>query len=242
MKDRASLIKVYVDNGIFDLNEIREDYNSFDSGGPLKSKSNSEYRVEYAALENNLPYNDVKPGQEGLQTYNNQMYNHREEEAMYEYLRTKGVPHTQASAIMGNISVESFLDPRIKQIGGSGEGLIQATDPDRKERFKNFKGDVYMFGSGLDPETQRQLDFIVNEGLNKFTSGEWRHNHKISRARDARKKFINTEDLIEASDIFTENYLRPGKPHLERRREMTEYFNSKYNTYKNRENKLFLFK
>lgn len=42
---------------------------------------------------------------EGRKTYESKLYNHKEEAAMYSYLRSRGVPHVQASAIMGNIAV-----------------------------------------------------------------------------------------------------------------------------------------
>lgn len=107
MKDRAELINIYVKAGITDLGEIRKDYNNFGDGGPVG---------------------------EGIATYNHPRYNHKEEAAIYSYLREKGVPHTQTSAIMGNIAVESMLDPHITQIGGGGGyGLIQATDQPRKK-------------------------------------------------------------------------------------------------------------
>lgn len=35
MKERSDLIKLYINNGIYNLEEIKKDYNSFDSGGPL---------------------------------------------------------------------------------------------------------------------------------------------------------------------------------------------------------------
>ena len=37
MKDRASYIKLMVENGIYNLNSIRTIYNSFAEGGPIKA-------------------------------------------------------------------------------------------------------------------------------------------------------------------------------------------------------------
>lgn len=37
MKDRASYIKLMVENGIYNLNSIRTIYNSFAGGGPIKA-------------------------------------------------------------------------------------------------------------------------------------------------------------------------------------------------------------
>lgn len=165
----------------------------------------------------------------GLETYNHPKYNHTEEAEMYSYLRSRGVSHIQASSVMGNIAVESMLNPEITQIGGGGGyGLIQATDRSRKNAFINYDGQPYEFGSNISPETQRQLDYIIDKGLNTQTRGEWRGNHNIGRASVARRKFLEATDVNKASTIFTENYLRPGKPHTKRRKSMSNYFNDNY--------------
>lgn len=165
----------------------------------------------------------------GLATYNHPKYNHAEEAEMYSYLRSRGVPHVQASAIMGNIAVESMLNPEITQIGGGGGyGLIQATDRSRKKAFINYDGQPYEFGSNISPETQRQLDYIIDKGLNTQTRGEWRGNHNIGKASVARRKFLEATDVNKASTIFTENYLRPGKPNTKRRKSMSNYFYDNY--------------
>ena len=170
-----------------------------------------------------------KPVGEGLYTYNHPKYNHDEEAYIYSYLIGKGVPHTQASAIMGNLAVESMLDPHISQIGGGGGyGLIQATDKARKKSFMNYNGQPYEFGSKLDPETQRQLDYIIDKGLNTYTTGEWRRTKNIRGARQAREAFLSAKDVETASNIFTDSYLRPGKPHRKRRLSMSNFFNRKY--------------
>lgn len=217
MRDRADLIKLYVSNGITSLDAIKKEYNSFGDGGPIG---------------------------EGNKTYKHPKYNHKEEGSIYSYLRGRGVPHTQAVAIMGNIAVESMLDPYTSQIGGGGGyGLIQATDKARKDSFINYDGQPYEFGSKLDPETQRQLDYIVDKGLNTYTIGEWKKVKGTFGARDARKKFLSETDVNRASDLFTRSYLRPGKPHTERRQSMSSYYDNKYkNPFENEYNNSFLFK
>lgn len=202
MQERADLIKLCVSNGITNIGNIRKYYNSFDGGGPVG---------------------------EGQKTYNHPKYNHKEEADMYSYLRSRGIPHVQASAIMGNIAVESMLNPEITQIGGGGGyGLIQATDRSRKNAFINYDGQPYEFGSNISPETQRQLDYIIDKGLNTQTRGEWRGNDNIGRASVARRKFLEATNVNKASKIFTENYLRPGKPHTKRRKSMSNYFYDNY--------------
>lgn len=213
MQQRADLIKLYVGNGVTSLDAIKKGYNSFNEGGPVG---------------------------EGNETYKHPDYNHKEEGSIYSYLRSRGVPHTQASAIMGNIAVESYLNPNISQIGGGGGyGLIQATDKARKKSFINYDGQPYEFGSKLDPETQRQLDYIVDKGLNTYTIGEWKKVKGTSGARDARRKFLSETDINKASDLFTRSYLRPGKPHKVRRQSMSSFYDEKY---KNPFESAFLFK
>lgn len=200
-----------------DLNDeewIKQNYtvpNYFKSGGLLKTSSNDE------------------PKGKGTSTYNHPKYNEEEESHIYSYLREKGVPHVQSVAIMGNIAVESLLNPHISQIGGGGGyGLIQATDQPRKNNFINYDGQPYEFGSKLDPETQRQLDYIIDKGLNTYTIGEWKKVKGTSGARDARKKFLSESSVDKASDLFTRSYLRPGKPHKERRQSMSMFYDEKY--------------
>jgi hypothetical protein len=184
------------------------------------------------------------PVGDGQKTYNHPKYNHTEEKDIYSYLRYRGVPHIQSAAIMGNIAVESMLDPHISQIGGGGGyGLIQATDKARKDSFINYDGQPYEFGSKLDPETQRQLDYIVDKGLNTYTTGEWKKVKGTSGARDARKKFLSETNVNKASNLFRRSYLRPGKPHSERRQSMSAFYNEKYtNPFENEYNNAFLFK
>ena len=186
----------------------------------------------YSRRHNYVDSNELEDGGptgSGKNVYNSSLYNHKEESKMYSYLREQGVPHTQAAAIMGNIAVESYLNPKISQIGGGGGyGLIQATDPARKNSFINYVGQPYSFGSGLSQESQRQLDYIVKKGLDTYTVGEWRKVQGTAGARDARKKFLETNNIKKASDLFTDSYLRPGKPHKERRQDMTKYYDNKY--------------
>lgn len=42
MKDKSDLIKLYIDNGIYSLEEIKKDYNKFDEGGDTKEDSTSK--------------------------------------------------------------------------------------------------------------------------------------------------------------------------------------------------------
>lgn len=223
----------YVTNGHFGLKGL--DYYRYVGTPELIQQWTDEYNSKKAFGGRILDGTEEEqtttglPVGAGLATYSHPKYNHAEEAEMYSYLRSRGVPHVQASAIMGNIAVESMLNPEITQIGGGGGyGLIQATDRSRKKAFINYGGQPYEFGSNISPETQRQLDYIIDKGLNSQTKGEWRGNHNIGRASVARRKFLEATDINKASKIFTENYLRPGKPHTKRRKSMSNYFNDNY--------------
>lgn len=176
--------------------------------------------------KNNKQQTQTAPGDSA--TLNNPRYNSAREKAMYDYVRGRGVGAVQAAGLMGNLAVESWLNADLKQVGGPAYGLMQAEGP-RQKAYRTYNEVPYLFGSNLTPEEQQQLDYIIDKGLNTQTSGEWRHGKGYNKAAAARQAFLQTTDTQTASDIFTNNFLRPSKPHLARRRAMTEYFNDKYN-------------
>lgn len=162
-------------------------------------------------------------------TLNNPRYNRDAEDRIYAYLRDEGLSHSQASAFMGNIAVESLLNADINQEkGGPARGLLQ-TEPDRYRKLQKYDEVPYKFGTGLTPDEQHQLDYFINKGVKNYTSGEWgRENYngkKYKSARDARKDFNDPNRTAqELSDILMKSYFRPGKPQEWRRDKMTDYF------------------
>lgn len=160
------------------------------------------------------------------ETLNSPLYNSKNEAAMYRRLREKNLNNAQASALLGNLSIESYLNADLKQRKGPAYGIMQAEGA-RQKAMRNYDY-IYEFGSGLSPEEQQQLDYIINEGMHKDTPGEWRYGKGYSTAKSARKDFLNTEDVNRASSIITNNFLRPGKPHTERRKAMSNYYYDKY--------------
>lgn len=162
-------------------------------------------------------------------TINSKKYNAEQVNPMYDYLRENGLTNEQASGILGNIAVESYLNADMKQIKGPAYGLIQAEGP-RKKAMLEYNETPYSFGSGLSPEEQQQLDYIIDKGVQNYTPGEWGMSG-FSGARQARNAFLNIKTTRRASDIITRNYLRPSKPAYDRRRKMSEYY---YNTQKER--------
>lgn len=163
------------------------------------------------------------------ETINSKKYNAEQVNPMYDYLRENGLTNEQASGILGNIAVESYLNADMKQIKGPAYGLIQAEGP-RKKAMLEYNETPYSFSSGLSPEEQQQLDYIINKGIKKYTQNEWGKTG-YSGARKAREAFLNADTVRKASDIITRNYLRPGKPAYARRRKMSDFY---YNTQKER--------
>lgn len=162
-----------------------------------------------------------------INTLKNPKYNKDAENRIYDYLRYRELSHNQASALMGNIAVESLLNADINQEkGGPAKGLLQ-TESDRYRKLQQYNEVPYEFGTKLTPSEQHQLDYFINKGVKNYTSGEWgRKGYKS--ARDARKAFNNpNKSAQELSDILMRNYFRPGKPQEKRRDRMTDYFDNK---------------
>lgn len=199
LSDKARMINLAVRSGITDLRDIQEVYNTYAEGGPVGDKD----------------------------TLNSPLYNSKQEKAMYNYLVDRGLSEERAAGILGNLAVESYLNADMHQKkGGPAYGLIQA-EAGRQKAMRTFNDVPYQFGSKLSPEEQQQLDYIIEKGINSYTPGEWGRKG-YSGAREARKAFLNAPDVNTASDIFTYNYLRPGKPAVNRRRVMSQYYYEKY--------------
>ena len=162
-------------------------------------------------------------------TINHQKYNAEQVNPMYDYLRESGLTNEQASGLLGNLAVESYLNADMKQANGPAYGLMQA-EGSRKKAMLAYNRTPYSFGSGLSPEEQQQLDYIIDKGIQNYTPGEWGKSG-FNGARHARNAFLNAKTTRRASDIITNNFLRPGKPNLNRRRVMSDYY---YNTQKER--------
>lgn len=125
-------------------------------------------------------------------------------EQILQGLLQRGFPAHVAQGIVGNIAVESGFNPGINEIAplvpGSrgGFGLFQHTGPRRRalEAFASQTGRPL-----ADIDTQ--LDFVMQElGTTE------------KAAADALRGARTTE---EAARIFSEKFLRPGIPHLDRR-------------------------
>ena len=119
-------------------------------------------------------------------------------------LLSRGFPRHIAQGILGNFEVESGFNPGINEISptvpGSrgGFGLAQWTGPRRREleAFAQSSG-------GPVGSVDTQLDFLLQElGTTERRAGE---------------ALRGTKTAEEAARVFSEQFLRPGTPNIDRR-------------------------
>ncbi|MDE0590418.1 phage tail tip lysozyme [Halocynthiibacter sp. C4] len=126
------------------------------------------------------------------------------EREVIQGLIARGVPEHIAYGIGGNISVESGFNSGINEINpvveGSrgGFGLNQWTGP-RRTQLEAFAADLGVAPDDMDA----QLDFTLWELLNTE-----------KRAAEA---LFSASTPEEAARIYSDQFLRPGIPHLDRR-------------------------
>jgi hypothetical protein len=123
----------------------------------------------------------------------------------------RGIPLHIAQGMVANMMVESRLDPGINEIApivpGSrgGYGLNQWTGP-RRRQFEEFAQER---GASFD-DLNTQLDFTLWE-LQNTERGAW-------------NALQGADDPVEAARIYSERFLRPGIPHLDRRLDYARQF------------------
>lgn len=116
----------------------------------------------------------------------------------------RGMPAHVAKGAVANMIVESRLDTGINEVkplvSGSrgGFGLNQWTGP-RRRQFEAFAQER---GKPLD-DLDAQLDFTVWELENTEKS--------------AANKLYATDNVADATRVYSDNFLRPGIPHMDRR-------------------------
>jgi len=111
------------------------------------------------------------------------------------YLIDNGFSKINASAITGNILVESKGDPLAIGDNGQSFGLSQWRD----SRFTDLKG----FTNGKWKSKDKQLSFLIHELKGK--------------EKTAYKKLKETKGLQESTIVFCNYYHRPSIPHMKKR-------------------------
>ncbi|MDB4941266.1 MAG: peptidase [Labilithrix sp.] len=100
---------------------------------------------------------------QALETYAN-------EQPAFDYFRLKGLTAEQSAGIVGNLDVESGLDPTIVQKGGPGRGIAQWSAGGRWDSTAGDNVKSYAAAQGKSATSlQLQLDFIWFE-LTSFPS------------------------------------------------------------------------
>lgn len=141
---------------------------------------------------------------------------------IYSMLVDRGFSDVAAKGILGNMFQESKFDPDVYQrldddSTGKGRGLLQwesggrfDTDPLNLIDFANKQEK-----SWKDPEVQ--LDFMIAEMDKSAKIGAEsaaRQNYEYDKARTMMNQAKTPE---EAAKIFSDLYLKPGKPHMDTR-------------------------
>lgn len=136
---------------------------------------------------------------------------------MAKAAKARGFNTNQTAAIIGNLYHESKLNPAQKQYGqGSGRGLAQYAKGDKRYEYMKKKSDI---NNKNVNDTSFQFNHILDEMLHsdpKITSNAWL-GHKNQQ------DFLNTDDLQQATRMVSNKFLRPGKPQIKKRENISEY-------------------
>ena len=133
-----------------------------------------------------------------------------------KHLQTKGLNAKEIAALMGNIAVESgyTFDPAVTQKGKRSDpayGLFQF-DPRGQGLYKPYQ--EYLKDKKTEDSLESQLDFMVDSIFGNYKKGK---EHIGFGNVNKFKEALKTGTADEAAVAFSNNILRPGKPHIERR-------------------------
>jgi len=123
-----------------------------------------------------------------------------------------GLTETAAIGIVGNLQVESGLDPKAEQGGGgAGRGIAQWTKGTKGKRGRWDELIDYAKKRTVDPyHIDTQIDFIAHE-LNKH-------------AYFGKSDLMKATTVEQSTKIFMNKYEKPGIPHERRRLEASQGF------------------
>ena len=136
---------------------------------------------------------------------------------MAKAAKARGFNTNQTAAIIGNLYHESKLNPSQKQYGkGPGRGLAQYTKGDKRYEYMKNKSNI---NNQNVNDTSFQFNHILDEMLHsdpQITSNAWLR-------KKNQQDFLNTDDLKQATSMVSSKFLRPGKPQLQKRENISEY-------------------
>ena len=136
---------------------------------------------------------------------------------MAKAAKARGFNTNQTAAIIGNLYHESKLNPSQKQYGkGPGRGLAQYTKGDKRYEYMKNKSNT---NNQNVNDTSFQFNHILDEMLHsdpQITSNAW-------LGQKNQQDFLNTDNLKQATSMVSSKFLRPGKPQLQKRENISEY-------------------
>lgn len=196
---------------------------------------NKEKPPEQKSIVDIISTNQFKPIPIQDNSYRGMIdYNHRQAikemtpklERSKEILKLRGIPDHIIAGLAGALYQESKLDSSTRQQGGLGYGLPQYTIG--SQRYKNLIRSAKQQGKSPD-DFDFQLNHLADEILSKDTStisDSW-------LGKKNQEAFLNSKTADEAQQIFTNKFLRPGKPDMQRRSYFTGYINHLINSNEN---------
>ena len=199
-------------------------YNKFENGGIIKYQQAGKIKSPSQTAQDNLS--------------NKFPVNWKNSNWLHNYFK-KNLGYNTSLSILSSILPESGADPHKKQLkGGPGRGLVQwgfGTDGYNHMKSYKMKGKIE---KGVDPELQRQAEYIVNTVKDSQKTGEglWHHGGVGSgykSAEDARKRFISVRTpASQKARAFSLGYVRPkgGIKEATRRASFVASLDSVYNS------------
>ena len=134
----------------------------------------------------------------------------------------KHFPESAISAILGNIDVETggTFDYQQKQKNGKGYGLFQFDS--QKEPYFNW-----LKTTGIDDGPEAQIQFVADAIYNDKYDADGMFTGPLDIGGKSRKKIRKAFDegsTFDITQVFSEEYERPSKPHMDKRVKSAEGF------------------
>jgi hypothetical protein len=139
-------------------------------------------------------------------------------------LLSQYLPENAITGVLANIDVETggSFDYTQKQENGPGYGLFQF-DYQKPYYFK------YLEKEGLNDSAKSQVMFMADAIYNNKSDAEGKYTGALDLGGPARRAIQKSFEEGSAADItktFSEKYEKPSKPHMKKRLESAEKFES----------------
>lgn len=155
MKQKAALIKMGVENNIYDIDEIKNIYNEYAKGGEVeKEKPLIEFNKEiHEKIPPNVAVIENRSYAKGGKVKKQKQIDPKAVYAL-NYFMNKGLSKEQAAGLVGNFMRESSMNITALNPYSGAYGLGQWLGGRKKKLFSMY---------GNNPTLQNQLDFTWHE-------------------------------------------------------------------------------